>query len=190
MSPSSKVKSNATTTNIPLKISYGSVINTDEREKWINYINKNVKIRNADYSYNHDTIIRGLDTDLNMTVDALPSAPSEDFIVQIPDYAQDDTATDGNYKGRFVFFNPSVSVVSASSETQVTVAGSDISKFVVGQFVKVVKSDFSNASQDIKITQINSNTITLESAIGFTPTSGDKIEKIGFQDGGTYYALV
>jgi len=54
----------------------------------------------------------------------------------------------------------------------------------------VFKSDFSNTSQDIKITQINSNTITLESAIGFTPTSGDKIEKIGFQDGGTYYALV
>ena len=190
ISPSSKVKANATTTNIPLKISYASLINVDEREKWINYLNKNVKIRNADYSYNQDTIIRGIDTDLNMTVDALSSPPGEDFIVQIPDYAQDNTATDGSYKGRFVFFNPSVSVVSAASETEVTVSGSDIGKFVVGQFVKVFKSDFSNTSQDIKITQINSNTITLESAIGFTPTSGDKIEKIGFQDGGTYYALV
>lgn len=190
ISPGSKIAAGASTTIIPLKVSYASLINKDEQEKWLNYIDKRITIRNDDFSYNQTTFIRSITSDLKMTVDTLSSPPSEDFFCEVPEYAQTDAPTDGQYKARFVYFNPSVEVVSGASQTQFTVSSSDALKFVKGNIVVVMKSDFSELSSDIEVSDISGTTITLKSSIGFTPSNGDRIEKIGFKDGGLPYAHI
>ena len=134
--------------------------------------------------------MRGITSDLKMTVDTLASAPSENSFCEVPEYNHSSPSADGQYKTRFVYFNPSVVVDSGLSQTQFTVASNDVAKFVKGNIVVVYKSDFSEYSNDIEVTDISGTTITLKSDIGFTPSNGDRIEKIGFRDGGLPYAHI
>lgn len=190
ISPGTILNSGNSTTVLRLNKSYASLTFDDEREKWLNYVNRRVTVRNDDFTYDHTTYIRGITKDLRMTVDALPSAPQSGYYLEIPHYDQDAKENDGGYKGRFVYFNPSVLVASGISETSFTVNSADAAKFTIGNVVQVHKADYSEVSGDIEVVNVSSNTITLKSSIGFTPSANDRIEKIGFEDEGLPYALV
>ena len=60
--------------------------------------------------------------------------------------------------------------------------------FNVNSRLEVHPSDYSNITET-KVTQINSNVLTVET-MNYTPSNGDKIDLIGFKDGGEPYRII
>jgi hypothetical protein len=96
------------------------------------------------------------------------------------------------------FFTPRVLVVTGISNFSFTVSPADITKFLVGGFVRVHNNDFSIDSRlsisddDPEITAVNTmtNTVTVGTDLGFTPAVNYEIDLIGFADGGSPYRLL
>jgi len=184
--PSSKIRSGATITNIPLKRSY--VANTalgNESEKWQRYINTNVRVHNEDFTFNETVQFLGFLGSGNnvMVTTALSSPPSEDFIVDMPDY----TNAASIYKSVNGFFAKRVSVVSGASNTQFDIGAGDVSRFIAGNLIRVHSEDFSDDSGNTEILDVTGTTITVAD-MGFTPSSSTEVDLTVFpSDNGASY---
>lgn len=190
VSPSSKIDLGSTTTTIRLKKSFGTGEFGVERDKYADFIGQKLLIHSPDYSFQEEVTLEGFpaENESEITVSALSSSPSEDYFVEIGDYSTSTDPKDGAiYKDQFVYFNPQVTVVSGTSTT-VTVDPSDIDKFFIGSFCRIHTPDFSSQSitlnddPDLEITDITGNVLTFDRAIGYTPSSGDLIDLIGFKE--------
>lgn len=187
-SPSSNLASGSSTTVLRLKESYSTAAGVLETQKWQDWQDQPVIVRNEDWTFQevrsfevHPTIVNALLLDAPLSV-----APSEDYIVDVATY--DDSST--VLKAVFGHINPSSTVDSGASSTQFDVPVGEEVKFFTGGQIRVHNSDFSNDSGQVKIEDVTGQTITCED-LGFTPANGDEIELIGFaSDEGLPYVML
>lgn len=193
VSPSSQVVS-GDSSEIMIEDSFGAQYPGDEVKKWKNFVGQPIQLHTADYSEVYTATIVGFDTSNNyrIFIGSLSSLPP-DFsvlIMDIPPYPNSSSKTlNSMYKALFASFSPTVPIVSGASTTQFDVGAGDVAKFFIGCFVRVEKTDYSvtSGSTEIQVSGISGTTITLASALPFTPDSTYQVTSIGFPDGlGTY----
>lgn len=191
-SPSSLLDSGSTSTELIIKRSFGTQFPDKEKDKWQNYIGKEIAVHSADYTFRELTYLQGFDggNDNKMIVSpALSISPPADYQIDIVNYDEVD-ALEAFYKNAHVFWDPQVEVVSGTSSTSFDVSGGDIGKFFIGSLIRIHNQDFSIDSGETakKVTNISGNTITCQD-LGFTPDNTMFVELIGFSsDNGKAYA--
>jgi len=189
-SPSSQIGAGASTTEIPLKPSYGQTTITAELAKWTPYIGQPVQVHSFDWVNVSQSVITGYGAAPgSLTLDPpLSFTPSEDDILDIAPYP---TSTDKNeqstYKLLFAHFTPTIAVTSGVSGTEFNVSLGDAANLTVGNFVILRNSAFTVISEEIKIASIVGTLVTLEEGLGFTPTGDYFVEGIGYKDGLSFY---
>lgn len=192
ISPSSKIDANSTTSRLMLKRSYGTTLGTQtEGFKWQNFAGSLVRIRSKDYSFDYERTLLGVDRNNSNALliePALPSAPLENYIVDIIKYP---TSTDPEvaalYKNIYVFWNKQLPVEAGISQTVFTIPIAMASFPKVGYQVFIHNDDYTRKSVKTEIVDISSNQITVKAALGFVPQADDKIEYLGYPDGSKPY---
>lgn len=189
ISPSSKVGVGSTTSRIKVKSSFGTTIrSTTEGEKWRNLTDCALRVRSKDYSFDYETKLVGVDPldDYALLISPdLPSAPLEDYIVDIATYSTStDPEVDALQKAMFVYWNNQLEVLTGISQTQFTVSAPALADIKVGYLVKIHDLIYNYQSAERVVTDITGTTITVDQPLGFIPNASDKIELLGFVDGG------
>lgn len=181
--PSSVLDSGASTTVLPLTISYGWDRPT-EKSKWTDYIGERVLVRTTNWSDSEETTIVGFGTTADtMIVEALSGAPSAGEIVELAPYDQSgDAEVDALSKRAHCYFNPTLGVDSGASQTEFDVDSGDETKLFVGALIRVCSDDYVDVSAEVLVTDVTGTTVTVDTALGFTPASGDIVELVGFVD--------
>ena len=182
-SPSTIVASGSSTTQISIQDSYGTISPSKEKDKWANYIGKEILVHSEDWSVEGLTYLQGFDSgnDYKMLVSpALAFTPGAGYIIDIP-YYDDIDPQETFYKNVHVFWDPHIEVVSGTSETEFEVASGDGAKFFVGCRIRVHNFDFTvdSGEDGVKVTDVTGDVITCE-ALGFTPDSTSLVDLIGF----------
>ena len=88
-----------------------------------------------------------------------------------------------------------MTIATGISSTSFTVAPGDVARFAVDAIIRNHSFDFSDDSGDVEVTDVTGVTIThtapVEPFSGFTPTSSDFVDLIGFaEDGGLPYRFI
>ena len=176
VSPASIVGVGSTTTEIIITTSFGTTGFNIEKDKWDDYIGRNILIRSVDWTFQEITELKSFSptNNLKMIVDAISAPPTSGYIVDIPTYNDADAAQRISH----CFFDPQKLVVSGASNFIFDVA--DSSDFFVGSIIRIHDLTFAIDSIESVVTDITSNTITVETDLGFTPANGQFIELIGF----------
>jgi hypothetical protein len=197
VSPSSIVSASAssTTTSIRVDSSYSPTA-SDETLKWKDYIGQQIRVRNDDYSLSSTATLSGTDNSttpytLNLS-SPLSFTPTSGMIVEIPPYPTSTNAgINALYKAIHCFIDPTINVTGGTSSTVFSVAAGDVSKFNVGASIYVRSADFNTISPTVLISTVDStlNTVTVQSSLGFTPSSGYQVELVGFADKGAGYRI-
>lgn len=191
VSPSSYVGEGATTTLIPLKKMLPKITQV-EKEKWESYIGQPLIVRKANYSSEQQTVLVGIDSGSDAIVldPPLATAPTKGDIIEIPDYDESDYRKLALFKRLHAYINPSLSIVSGTSNTQFTLSNDDMAKLQLEAIVYIHSPDYSRSSTEVLVSELGGNTVTLKDSIEFTPQAGDIVELVGFLDGGLPYRLV
>lgn len=192
MSPSSLTVAGPAGTEVRIKDSFEIVPLKPERLKWRPYEGLRVVIHDPMWDNVHETVLVGFspsDQYVMLIEDPVPFPILDDYVVDIAHYPDNTDAEDQLLAKRiFVFTNPTVPVLAGISQTQLTVAGGDVSKFREGALVMVHDPDeWDDASPEVRIIDITGSTLTFNRPLGFIPASGYEIELIGFKDGGAPY---
>ena len=191
ISPASKIDSGATTTNIPLKLSYGNT--TKEYSKWENHIGATVRIHNEDWTFNETTVITGFDPGSENTAicsPALSAPPAEDYIFDSPTYDDGSGDTLLTMKDMYCFITPKLTVTGVTDSTIFEVSVSDAAKLFAGASIEVHNSTYTSADEGT-IDSVVGTTVTLKSALSYTPNINDEIDLIGFVgDSGKPYRIL
>ena len=190
ISPSSIIGTGSTTTTLVITDSYSTAFPDIEKNKWQDYIGQNILIHDDTYGTTYESNLIGFDPSDNYTMLIAPIAgsPTAGMIVDVAFYPMTAVASDNRLlKNIFVYTDPSVVVTSGVSDTEFVVGAGDISKFLVGATVLLHNVDYSSVSVEAKISEINTNNIVVDRALGFTPSSSYICELIGFLDGGNSY---
>ena len=197
ISPSTKLASGSTVNRLKIKPSYGVENTLIEREKWRGLEGQRIEIHSPDYSFRETVTI--LEFPLSNQDEILISpdlsiSPLEDYIINIPEYPEDDAKTDSVYKDQFCYWNYQIETTGGTNNS-FDVALADVDKFRVGAFVRIHNDDFTDHSietpvdEDVEVSDVTGQTITLDETLDFTIQSGYKIELIGFRDGGDPYRI-
>ncbi len=191
ISPSSLISSGSTTTLINIEDSFGEIYPNEEIKKWSDYFGLKVRIHDENYSFDEERILVGFtETDPYQMIisPALSIAPSSGYIVDLAQYSNSvDTNDQKRVKLVHAFLSPSVAVVSGTSQTIFDVDSGDVAKFFVGAIILLHNEGYSDLSNEVKVIDITGTTITVDSALGFTPTTSHKVELIGFADQDSAY---
>lgn len=191
-SPSSVIGAGSTSSNLVIIPSYGQTLLSNEVAKWAPFVGQKVFVHSTDYTTRsgQTTFVR-FNTTNPSTLDLDPPlgfTPQAGDILDIPVYPNGtDKNEDATYKLLYAHQSPSVPVVTGLSSTQFTVGAGDVGKFTVGNVVIVRNADYSVQSNEIKVTDITGVTITVASSLGFTPSSANTVEGIGYHDGTAFY---
>ena len=190
-SPSSSI-SGATTTSLPLFPTSLTEEFSRETEKWEEFIGETVLIRTDDYTYFEETKIVGIDPQNNtvLIVDALPSSPPDNSIIEIPFYENTDPSINSNYKLRFAHMTARVLITGVTNAQEFDV--DEPGELFVGSRIVVSSLDYTRDSfgEEVEIANIVGSTVTLNQSLSFTPLIGDKVENSDFGDGGEPYQLI
>ena len=194
ISPSSWLTGASTATEIVITPSFGKTLLQDELDKWRPFVGEKILVHNEDWSVQEEAVLEAIDETrpgVLILETALGFTPNATHLIDIPNYP-DSADPDENalYKSVFVFFTPQVAVTSGTSGTQFSVGAGDVDKFTVGCVVEVHSADYSVVSEETKVSDITGTTITVEADLGFTPSSGQLVDFIGFKDGGLPYRLI
>jgi hypothetical protein len=195
ISPSSEVDTGSTTTVLRLKKSYGTNLTTSsEQYKWRNLIGSTLRIRNEDYSFDENSRLIGLDpaNENGIILETpLSSIPLEGYFVDITEYPQDtEPEIEAILKASYCYWNNQATVLAGISQTQFTVDNVWLPDIKVGYLVKIHDDDYNYLSVEAEVTDVTGNTVTVDTALGFTPSLNDKIELLGFPDGGAAYRFL
>lgn len=193
ISMGSDIGDGSTTTKIKINKTLDTGEFLNEWQKWEPYFGLAVVIRSDDYSYYEESILQGVDPQNNsfLVLDvALPSAPLEGYIIELVNYQDDDIESGALYKINFVHLTAQEEITSVASDSEFDVL--DASRLFVGSQVFVHSEDYTRDSftQKLTIESIVSNTVTLSSALSFTPLVGDFLERSSFLDGGAPYLIL
>jgi hypothetical protein len=191
ISPSSNIDSGSTTTNLRLKDSYGTNLsNVSEGFKWRNLIGSTLRVRNEDYSFDENVTLVSLDPtyENGIIVSPLSLAPPEGYFVDVTEYpTSSDPEIEALIKAMYCFWNNQATVATGISQTQFTVSPSYLPDLAVGYLVKIHDDLYTKESIETEITDITGVTITVADPLGFFPVADDRIELLGFPDGGKPY---
>lgn len=198
ISPASNLLTGSTANRLVLARSFATPTFRPETYKWTDFFGLDILIHSPDFTtYSHQTTLIDIDitgpNPVMIISPPLPSAPPAGYTVQALPYP---TSTDPNldleWKTRFVFLSPTVSVVSSSDETSFVVGSGDIGKFLKDATVLVHSPNYSDTAPEAQVTNVNTgtNTVTISITTGFTITSSHKVDLIGFADGGQAYRLI
>ena len=195
ISPSSKIGTGSTTTVLNLKKSYGTLLSTrSENYKWRNLVGARLRIRSVDYTFDEERVLNSLNplNDDSIILDTpLSLVPLENYIVDIVNYPQNANAEDQALsKTLYVFYNSQSVVLTGISQTQFTVDVGSLPDFAVGYLVYTHDKNYNNKSVERTITDITGTTITVNDALGYVPAVGDKVEILGWPDGGSGYRIL
>lgn len=190
VAPSTKISTGSTTTKIYFKLGYYATSFADEREKWAEFVGTQIRITNADYSFDETVTLESLsDTEEDvMFVSALSTPPLDDYIIDLANYDDSSSLVQERQKVLYCHFMPQLEVVSGVSATQFTVSAGDAAKMIEGQVIRIHTDNYSVDSNEVEVLDITGTTITTDS-LGFTPSAGQKIELVGFLDGGKPYRI-
>lgn len=190
-SPASILGSGSTGTELNIVASYATTGFELEKDKWTGYIGEEILIHNNDWSLTYNSVLRGFDpSDPSiMLIDDIGVSLAAGFIVEIIQYPASASPTDSlKYKSIHCYFDPTIDITAGSSQTVFTVGAGDVGKLFVGATILVHNPDFTEESPEVKIESISGTTITVDTALGFTPGATHDIELIGFvDDGGSAY---
>lgn len=187
IAPSSKITSGSTTTNLKLTKSFGTLLKSNsEQFKWRNLIGSKIRVHSKDFSFDEITTIESLDlTQDALNVVALPSAPLENYLI---DLAQYQTIDEELPKAIYCYFNNVIEITSGSSQTVFAV--DDASKIKAGYIVLVHSKDYASKSVESNVVSVVGSTVTVDTALGFTPSSGHRVDLLGFEDSGKPYRIL
>lgn len=190
-SPSTILGSGSTATELQMTQSYGTESFELERDKWVQHIGQAIVVRSNDWSVSYNSVIRGFDPadPTIMLVDDLGASPPAGYIIEVPPYPNNSDPDDSfQYKNKYCFFDPQIEVISGTSGTVFSVGAGDVGKLFLGCTIRVHSPDFTDDSGDVTVEDISGTTVTVSSDLGFTPSSGDLVDLIGFnEDGGAAY---
>jgi hypothetical protein len=188
ISPSSIIGSGSTDSTLVITDSFSTVSPDIEKNKWIPYIGENLFIHNDDWSVSYESKLLGFASNYTMNISNIGVSLPAGYIVDIANYPSTSVATDNiNLKNTFVFTNPSVQVVSGTDGFTFDVDSGDVSKLIIGNQIMLHNVDWSSHSNDVRITAIDTNTVTVDKDLGFTPDNTYTVELIGFVDSGSSY---
>lgn len=194
ISPSSNTIAGSTTTAIRIRDSYGAKFPANEREKWNPIVGDTIQIHSKDYSVVEYTRLLGFNpgNPYEMLVNPpLSAPPPADYVVDCAPYP-DTTDPNDNFKSKllFAFIDPTLTVVTGVSDTEFTVSPADAAKAFPDLPVKVHNADYSVESPECIVDSVVGVTITLKTSLGFTPVAGQKVEFVGFKDGGGPFRIL
>ena len=195
ISPASKIDTGATTTNLPLKQSYGW--SKEEYEKWNEHIGEKVLVHDNTWTFSAEVTFTGwLGSDENTMVvnPALGSTPSEDWIIDIPNYDTSSSDEQKMYKTLYCFSQPSLSIASVSSASKFTVTAAHSAYIKVDSIIEIHDATYTNVGEAVvkSITSTGGATeeVELKSALSFTPVSGYGIQLNTWLDNGKPYRIL
>jgi len=178
ISPSSVTGSGSTTSALIVERSFGTESYQFESKKWSSHIGNNIRVTSSDFATEYETVLVGYfdaDPATLLVSPALPAAPGAGWFVDVENYSDANAALQLKY----YYISPSETVTSGASSTVFDV--SDSSRLWVGAPVSVHSADWTTVSAEARITDISTNTITVDTDLGFTPSSGMVVDLIGFK---------
>ena len=192
IAPSTNTDTGSTNTILRIKDSFGAKFPGDEKRKWKDFIGLPITVHSEDFTFSEDVTLNGFDPadGNNMLISAISVPPPADYVIDLPVYDTTNPNTNRLHHLFHVFLSPRVDVVSGASDTVFDVGGGDIGKFFVGGTVEVHSADFSTRSGEVIIDDITGTTITVATALGFTPSGTDEVDFIGFPDESEAYRIV
>lgn len=194
ISPSSIVGIGSTTSSIKITDSYGALYPGNEKKKWEQFAGLQIVVRSKDYSVSEKTTLVQFspsDPYLMLVSPALSFTPLPGYIIDTDEYPNTTNPLDNQaYKMFFIHQSPTAIVVSGISTTQFTVSVSDALLFTANQPVIIHNNDYSILSAEVIVDSVVGQTITLKTAISFIPAAGQKVDGIGFIDGGGPYRIL
>lgn len=193
-SPSTLVGVGSLVNQIKIVDSYGTRAPVKEREKWSQFIGKQILVHDQDYTQVYTTKLLGFASDdYTMIVSpALPVAPLEGWQIDAVNY-DDLLDNESNIKSIHCFYDPTVTITASVDNQSFEVAMMDASKLFDGCIVRIHNDDYSIDSglKGVKVLSVIGTTITLEDPLLFTPQPGHLIDLIGFaSDMGAPYAYI
>lgn len=195
-SPSSIVGSGSTVSQIVVTKSYNTGEFEKEKDKWQDYIGEKILVHDEDWTYSEEVTLVGFDlvnpNKMNVSPN-LSSPPSASNIVDIAKYpSSTDKKVNELYKAVFCFSNAVVAITSGTDNFTFFVGAGDISKFSVGSIIKVFTEDYSAASPETTITNVDGGTfeVTVADDLGFTPTLSHFAGYLNFVDDGLTYRYI
>lgn len=194
VSPSS-ILTGAGSNYVVIDDSYGAKFPGEEWKKWINYLGEKIRVHSTDFTVDQTVTLDSQDSSNLNKFYVTPSfspIPSVGHVMEIGAYPDNTDAADNALsKSVFTFLSPTVDVTAGSSSTSFTVGLTDSLKFVVGGFIRVHSIDYTvdSGTTLLSVETINTGTgvITTNKTLGFTPAAGQKVDLIGFKDGGQAY---
>lgn len=194
VSPSSQVVAGSTTSSVMIQDSYGALYPGNEAKKWRSFTGLPVVVHSYDWTRVGSAVFIGFDpTNRYRMLLATPLGftPQPDDIVDVAPYG---SGTDPNYiaayKALYAFLDPTLTIVTGISGTQFTLSGGDAAQVQVNQAVLVHNSDYTVLSPECIVLSVIGTTVTLKTPLGFTPSAGQKVELVGFPDGGGPYRFL
>jgi hypothetical protein len=189
VSPSSALL--GTSTNTLLRMETASFNSSDQTTKWADYVGQNVTVHSPDYSVSGTTTFTGFSATIPNAMEVFPAlgfVPAAGYIVEIEAYpATTDADQNALYKIIHAFQDPTLSVLAGSTSTVIQLSSGDAAKCTAGQNVIVHNADYSIMSEEIAILAVGGTSITLTDSLGFTPSTAEVVDLIGFIDGGGPY---
>jgi len=184
---------NSTTTKIELVNLVDTGEYAKESDKWDEFAGLNVRVYKKDYTEDETVELIGVDpaNDSFLLLDsALTFTPTTEHIIGIPEYDNADSAINSTYKLRFAHYVSQVLITSVISTTVFDV--DDVSELHEGSKIVVSSTDYTSDSfgEDYLISEITGSTLTLDTALPFTPAIGFKVERSDFKDGGKFYSII
>lgn len=188
ISPSSFVTTGTTSSKIRITESFGEIYPTQEQNKWIQYPGMKIQVRSPDFTTRYgETNFLGIDPGDNhaMLVDPpLSFTPQVNDIVELAPYPTNTDALDQRIvKLIHCYLDPSVPVTSGVDNFSFNVSPGDAAKFLpLGRTILVHNDAYTLLSPEVIVTSVVGNLVTVDSSLGFTPSSSETVELIGFAD--------
>lgn len=193
IAPSSIIDIGATTTRLPLLVSYGGLYPNQEFKKYTPIIGNFIAVHSPDFSFYEEVTLIGFDVINPNTaiVTPLSSPPPAGYIFELAVYPNTTNPKDQEQsKLLFCFTDPTLIVTSGTSTTVFDVSPSDAAKIPANATVRIHNQDYSNDSAEVQVASVIGTTVTLSTAISFIPSPGEFVELVGFLDGGGAYRIL
>jgi hypothetical protein len=187
VSASSFIESQNDTKKIILKTSQSTTAVQLETDRWQEFIGRKVKIRDVNFTKEQvltiDNLGEGNQNAIKFIEDITISINNGD-VIELPDY--DDA--ESYHKASYGYLNPTVNV---DVVTDTSTIEADPTNLFVDAYIEVHSPDYSNISQEVQISNIVGNVITFSEPLNYLPSTGDKIDLIGFKsDKGLPYRYI
>ncbi len=164
-----------------------------ESDKWKPFSGLRVRVRSRDFVDDEVRTLVEVDptnSDALLLDAPLTFTPTENHVIEVPEYDDTNVATDSQYKIRFSYQTAQAKITAVTDAKTFDVDFPD--KILEESRVEVHSKDFSRDSfgERTEVLSVVGNTITLDTELSFIPVVGDFVERSSFADGGFPYLLI